>query len=105
MILLSSVKATVSKRSDLRPRLSDLPHDSLERETDTITLVWPEYYGINVDEQGNSTEGLTEVIIAKNEFGPCGTVELGYLPESDRFLNIGKTAHVSEDSPPDDAPW
>ncbi|MGL4908985.1 MAG: DnaB-like helicase C-terminal domain-containing protein [Bacteroidales bacterium] len=60
------------------PRLSDLRESgAIEQDADKVIFIYrPEYYGVECDEEGNSTTGLTELILAKNRHGGVGTVKL-----------------------------
>lgn len=62
-----------SGKSGHRPILPDL-RDSGEIEQDASIVAFihrPEYYGEEVDENGRSTAGLAEFIVAKNREGDC----------------------------------
>ena len=48
----------------------------------------PEYYGITTDKDGNSNEGVAEIIIAKHRSGSVGTVRLKFTKELIKFSNI-----------------
>ena len=91
IIALSQLSRAVETRGgEKRPLLSDLRESgSLEQDADIVMFVYrPEYYGIEADADGISTENLTEVIFAKNRSGDVGTVELtsnlSYSRYSDR---------------------
>ncbi len=60
------------------PKLSDLRDSgAIEQDADKVVFIYrPEYYKIDVDELGNDTTGLTELIVAKNRNGAVGTVKL-----------------------------
>jgi replicative DNA helicase len=60
-----------------------------------IFLYRPEYYGILQDEEGRSTQGITEVIIGKQRNGPIGTVRLRFISEYMRFLSLEGGAPLS----------
>jgi len=53
------------------PQLSELRESgSIEQDADTVLLLYrPEYYGIELDSNNESTKGLTKVIIPKNRNG------------------------------------
>ncbi len=63
---------------DKRPQLSDLKDSgAIEEDADKVMFMYrPEYYNITIDEEGNSTSGLAELIITKNRNGSLGTVKL-----------------------------
>ncbi len=78
IILLSQLNRQVEARTDKRPMLSDLRDSgSIEQDADMVIFLYrPEYYGITVDDVGESTEGLTEFIISKSRGGGfVGTVK------------------------------
>ena len=47
-----------------------------------------ERYGITVDENGQSTEGMGEIIIGKQRNGPIGSVQLAFVNQYARFENL-----------------
>jgi replicative DNA helicase len=72
IIALAQLSRAVEARGgDKRPQLSDLRESgSLEQDADLVIFLYrPEYYKILEDDMGNSTVGLTEVIIAKHRNG------------------------------------
>lgn len=88
VIALSQLSRAVETRGgDKRPQLSDLRESgSLEQDADNVMFLYrPEYYGITVDENGNSTEGIAEAILAKQRNGPIGTRRLVFIREYGRF--------------------
>lgn len=81
IIALSSLSRSVEQRGgSKRPMLSDLRESGdIESDSDVVAFLYrPEYYGITEDEQGNSTIGLTEFIIAKNRNGKTDTAFLKF---------------------------
>lgn len=79
IIAASQLNRTVDKRGgDGRPLLSDLKgSDTIEEDADKVIFVHrPEYYGITVEINGTSTNGLMELIMAKNKNGKLGTIRL-----------------------------
>ena len=52
-------------------------------------LYRPEYYGFEIDEEGNSTQGLCELIIAKNRHGITGSVKTEFVGSKGIFYNWG----------------
>ena len=98
VIVTSRLNRSVETRGgNKRPQLSDLGEDSIASEADNIFFVYrAERYGITVDEHGNSTEGLAEVIVAKQRNGPIGAAPLAFVHQFARFENL--TTYYSETS-------
>lgn len=79
VIAASQLSRSVEVRGgDKRPQLSDLKDSGfIEEHTDKVIFMYrPEYYQIAVDEDGISTAGTTELIVAKNRNGRLGTIKL-----------------------------
>jgi replicative DNA helicase len=71
-------RAVETRGGSKHPQLSDLRESgAIEQDADKVIFIYrPEYYGIDCDEEGNSTAGLTELILAKNRNGSLGKVKL-----------------------------
>lgn len=65
-----------TRGGDRKPLLSDLRESgAIEQNADKVLFIYrPEYYGFMQDEFGNSTQGLVEIIVAKNRTGHLGSV-------------------------------
>lgn len=90
VIALSQLSRDVEKRGgDKRPQLSDLRESgSIEQDADMVLFLYrPEYYGFDRDEEGNPTQGLTEVIVAKHRNGALDTVKVKFLAQNARFID------------------
>jgi len=91
IIALSQLSRSVETRGgDKRPMLSDLRESgAIEQDADIVTFIYrPEYYGITEDEEGNSTVGTGEIIIAKHRNGSLDTVKLKFIPHLAKFDNL-----------------
>ncbi len=93
-------RAVETRGGDKRPMLSDLRESgSIEQDADVVAFLYrAERYGITVDENGNSTEGVGEVIIGKQRNGPIGTVEVAFVERYARFDNL-TTYYAHPDAP------
>lgn len=88
VIALSQLSRAVETRGgNKRPQLSDLRESgSIEQDADMVLFIYrPEYYGYLQDEEGNNTEGMAEIIIAKHRNGAVGNVKLKYIGEYVKF--------------------
>ena len=91
IIALSQLSRAVESRGgDKRPMLSDLRESgAIEQDADQVAFIYRgEYYGLTEDEQGNSTTGIGEIIMAKNRHGSTDTVRLRFIGEYTKFTNL-----------------
>ncbi|QMW05230.1 replicative DNA helicase [Spirosoma foliorum] len=91
VIALSQLSRAVETRGgDKKPQLSDLRESgSIEQDADMVCFLYrPEYYNITQDENGNSTVGIGEVIIAKNRSGSLDTVQLKFIGKFTKFCDL-----------------
>lgn len=92
IIALSQLNRGVEGRSGLegkRPQLSDLRESgAIEQDADMVCFIHrPEYYKITQDLQGNSLEGIAEIIVAKHRNGATADVQLKFKNVYAKFLN------------------
>jgi len=87
VIALSQLSREVERRQNKRPMLSDLRESgAIEQDADQVLFLYrPEYYGIEQDDDGNSTLGICEVLIEKNRNGATGKVNLRFIGEFAKF--------------------
>ncbi|NHA03053.1 replicative DNA helicase [Mucilaginibacter sp. HC2] len=92
VIALSQLSRAVETRpgNSKRPMLSDLRESgSIEQDADMVLFLYrPEYYGLTEDEDGNPTNNVGEVIIAKHRNGETGTVRLKFVGKYVKFANL-----------------
>jgi len=91
VIALSQLSRAVETRGgDKKPQLSDLRESgSIEQDADMVCFLYrPEYYNITADEAGNSTQGIGEVIIAKNRSGSLDTIQLRFISKFTKFCDL-----------------
>ena len=93
IIALSQLNRGVEGRTGIdgkRPQLSDLRESgAIEQDADMVCFIHrPEYYGIPADSQGNSYEGIAEIIISKHRNGAVGDVKLKFKKTYAKFLNL-----------------
>jgi replicative DNA helicase len=91
VIALSQLSRAVETRGgDKRPQLSDLRESgAIEQDADMVMFLYrPEYYGITEDEDGNSTQGVGEVIIAKHRNGSLDNVKLRFIGRYTKFQDL-----------------
>lgn len=88
IIALSQLNRSVEMRSGMkRPQLSDLRESgAIEQDADIVIFIHrPEKMGLTEDENGVSTRGLAQIIIAKHRNGAVTDVNLRFREEFARF--------------------
>jgi len=92
VLALSQLSRAVESRpgNSKRPMLSDLRESgSIEQDADMVLFLYrPEYYGLMEDEEGRSTVGVGEVIIAKHRNGETGIVPLRFVGKYVKFVDL-----------------
>ena len=85
VIVLSQLSRAAEEREDHRPRFSDLvEYGDLVNVADNVFLLYREEYYMPTDEN----KGKTELIIPKHRQGPTGCVNLQFLAEYSKFVNV-----------------
>ncbi|GAW32564.1 replicative DNA helicase [Carboxydocella sp. JDF658] len=85
VIALSQLSRAVEQTHDKRPNLSHLRESgAIEQDADIVSFIYrEEYYNPDTEKKG-----IAEIIIAKHRNGPVGSVELGFLNEFTKFVNL-----------------
>lgn len=91
IIALSQLNRSVESRSgNKRPQLSDLRESgAIEQDADIVLFIHrPEKYGFTEDEEGNSLQGVAEIIIAKHRNGALDDVRLRFKQDFAKFVDV-----------------
>src|SRR5512133_816697 len=91
MIALSQLNRSVEMRGVTeRPMLSDLRESGdIEQDADMVVFIHrQEKFGITTFEDGSSTKGVAEIILAKNRNGPVDDVRLRFKEEKAQFVDL-----------------
>ena len=74
VIMLAQLSRKTEARDDKKPQLADLRESgSIEQDADVVALIYRDgYYDRDND------DGRTELIVAKQRHGPCGTIPLRF---------------------------
>ena len=87
IIAASQLSRAPEQRENHRPMLADLRESgSIEQDADIVMFI----YRDEVYNQETDKKNVAEVIIEKNRGGSTGTVELGWLKEYTKFVNLDK---------------
>lgn len=87
VIALSQLSRATEVRQDKRPILSDLRESgAIEQDADVVLFLYrDEYYNPETEKRN-----IGEVIIAKHRNGPTGVVELTFLGQYTKFVNMAR---------------
>ena len=91
VIALSQLNRSAELRGGLkRPQLSDLRESgAIEQDADMVVFIHrQDKFGIVTFEDGSSTKGIAEIILAKNRNGPVDDLRLRFREEKALFVDI-----------------
>ncbi|MCL5057520.1 MAG: replicative DNA helicase [Actinobacteria bacterium] len=89
VVALAQLSRSVEQRDKKRPIMSDLRESgSLEQDADVVMFIYrEEYYKPDTEKKA-----IAEIIVAKQRNGPTGSVDLAFLKEYTRFMNLERSA-------------
>lgn len=85
VLAVSQLNRASEHRTDKRPQLAELRGSGvLEQDADIVLLLFrPDLHSTKEADQG-----IVEVIVAKNRYGPTGTVKLAFVKQHGKFANL-----------------
>ncbi|HLS07763.1 replicative DNA helicase [Lentibacillus sp.] len=97
LIALSQLSRGVEARQDKRPMMSDLRESgSIEQDADIVGFLYrDDYY-----DQESEKQNIIEIIISKQRNGPVGNVELAFVKEYNKFVDLDHR-YTGSDIPPE----
>ena len=90
-VVLYQLSRRVEERDKKRPIMTDLTYPSMNEIPDKILFLYrDDYYDLSKSEKN----GTAEIIVAKNNSGKTGTVNLLFDKEKQKFMNIEENVFV-----------
>lgn len=91
IIACCQLNREVEKRTDKKPTLADLRDSgSIEQDADIVCFIHrPEEYGIDITEEGESTDRLALLVVGKFRNGGIGDLKLKFNKETTSFTEWG----------------
>lgn len=88
VVALAQLSRSVEQRQDKRPMMSDIRESgSIEQDADIVAFLYRDDYYDPESEKKN----VVEVIIAKQRNGPTGKVDLAFLKNFNKFVNLDRS--------------
>jgi replicative DNA helicase len=97
VIALSQLsRATETRGGARKPILSDLRESgAIEQDADIVIFLYrPEYYGLLVDDENNSTKGVAEIILAKHRNGPLKNIKVRFIDKFAKFADLDEFSKI-----------
>ncbi|MCX6269991.1 MAG: replicative DNA helicase [Bacteroidetes bacterium] len=91
VIALSQLNRSVETRTgSKKPILSDLRESgAIEQDADLVLFIYrPEYYKLDVYENGEPTAGMADIIVAKHRNGPLDEIRLRFIKNYAKFTDL-----------------
>lgn len=90
IIALSQLSRSVESRTNKMPQLSDLRESgAIEQDADIVMFMYrPEYYSINVNENGDNMNGETHLKFAKHRNGALDTIKIRASLATQQFYDF-----------------
>ena len=106
VIALSQLNRSVESRSvtSKKPQLSDLRESgAIEQDADLVMFIYrPEYYKLDTFDDNTPSNGLADLIIAKNRNGALRDIRLRFIAEQAKFCDYNANDFSSVSSIHDD---
>ena len=99
-----SVEGRVGANASRRPQLSDLRESgAIEQDADIVMFIYrPEYYKLETFEDGSSSAGMAELMIAKHRNGATRDIRLRFIADYAKFCDTeAKVEYSTPDHIPD----
>lgn len=89
IFILSQLSRALESRYDKRPLLSDFRESgSIENTSDVVIFIYrPDYYRNSDEDNDIRIKGETEIIVAKNRFGPVDTSYMCFKANISKFFS------------------
>jgi replicative DNA helicase len=85
VVAASQLSRAVEARAEHKPQLSDLRESgSIEQDADVVLFI----YRDEIYNPHTPKKNIAEVSVAKHRNGPLGSVELGFIQERTKFVNL-----------------